>query len=326
MVVGIGAEDWGGNTAFGGSGGKTMGQDIAANGLTNIRIDSGAGSDLSKFYTSQGLHSTLLINQTLPSSGVSGLNASSYASNAVSVWASDCGASTTNCPNIEVLNEPYGNWSCNPNCSSADSTANAQAYGDLVEATYNAFHAQYGSNSPKILAYTFANGCSNGSAVGCSDPWASELLAHDPTIANYYDGVLLHPYGGTGDSTLSAQGDRNAITSAHQYTGKPVYVTEVGWPTDCSGSCPSSTNETGDSLQWSEQEQADNIYNFITWARGTGYVNAVYIYAYLDDAAPGWYGLSRGDNNPNGARYTHKPAWTVLGCAANNQPESCSAP
>ena len=308
MVVGVNAEDWGGNA---GVGGKTMGQDIAT--LTpNIRWDDEAsGSDLNNYYLSQGLKASLLINQ-YNGGGVSAMNASSYASGAVSTYQANCPQGVAQCPYVEVLNEPYGTWY---NGSNAESTANAGAYATMVVDTYNAFHSKYGPNSPKILAYTFL-GCSNGSAVGCSSAWTSGVTSAVPNIANYYDGVIVHPYGGGSgyDRTLSAQSNRNAVTSAHQATGKPVYVTEVGWPTNTGGSA------TGDSQQWTEAQQATNIYNFVNWARSTGYVGGVWYYAYMDDAAPGWYGLVRHSEGSND--WTHKPGWTALGQAINQQ--SCT--
>ena len=308
MVVGVNAEDWGG---YPGVGGKSMGQDIAT--LTpNIRWDDEAsGSDLNNYYLSQGLKASLLINQ-YNGGGVSAMNASSYASGAVSTYQANCPQGVAQCPYVEVLNEPYGTWY---NGSNAESTANAGAYATMVVDTYNAFHSKYGPNSPKILAYTFL-GCSNGSAVGCSSAWTSGVTSAVPNIANYYDGVIVHPYGGGSgyDRTLSAQGNRNAVTSAHQATGKPVYVTEVGWPTNTGGSA------TGDSQQWTEAQQATNIYNFVNWARSTGYVGGVWYYAYMDDAAPGWYGLVRHSEGSND--WTHKPGWTALGQAINQQ--SCT--
>jgi hypothetical protein len=50
---------------------------------------------------------------------------------------------------------------------------------------------------------------------------------------------------------------------------------------------------TGDSLQWTELEQAQNIFNFVTWSAKTGYVAAVTIFGYRDYGTNDWYGVER---------------------------------
>jgi hypothetical protein len=310
MVVGLNAGGWGASGA----------QDVAA-AVNYVRLDQASGattvSDIG-YYTGDNVKADIDYSGDLTNGsnydtgGVSAINASNWSSDALSWYESNC--NTAECPMIEVLNEPYGSWFWG---SSADDQTNADAYGDLVEATYNAFHTKYGSNGPKILANTFANGCANGNAVGCSDPWWGWLKSHDPTIANYYDGVIMHAYGDTSDPTLSAEGNRNAVTSAYDATGKPVYVTEVGWPTDIgSNSSPSSVNETGDSYQWSLTGQCNNIYNFITWTRGTNYVNAVFYFNYADYGTNDFYGIETHTQS-------HKPSYNALKDAAKNLSNPC---
>jgi exo-beta-1,3-glucanase (GH17 family) len=81
--------------------------------------------------------------------------------------------------------------------------------------------------------------------------------------------------------------DTAGVTAAHTDTGKPVWITEVGWPTAV------SQPATGDSLQWTELEQAQNIFNFVTWSAKTGYVAAVTIFGYRDYGTNDWYGVER---------------------------------
>jgi hypothetical protein len=309
MTVGLNAGGWGASGA----------KDVAG-AVNHVRLDQAGSTTVSDigYYTSDNVKADIDYSgdvnhgSSYDSGGVSAINASSWASGALSWYESSC--NITECPTIEVLNEPYGSWFWGSN---ADDQTNADAYGDLVEATYNAFHTKYGSSGPKILANTFANGCSNGSAVGCSDPWWGWLKSHDPSIANYYDGVIIHAYGGTGNATLSAEGDRNAITSAYDATGKPVYVTEVGWPTDIgNNSSPSSVNETGDSYQWSLTEQCNNIYNFVEWARSTNYVNAVLFFNYADYGTNDFYGIETSSQ-------LHKPSFNSLKDAAENLANPC---
>jgi hypothetical protein len=177
--------------------------------------------------------------------------------------------------------------------------------------TYNAFHSQYGASSPKILG-SYDGG--NSSDI----VWGQEVYAANSSVGNYVDGWTMHPYGSC-DSTVHT-GHTALVSQAHSNTGKPIYVTEIGWPTN-TGSCNDVT----------EQQQADDAYNFINWARSTGYVSAVYYFNYRDygssNANNSWWGLERasaaGDNlGPDGSK---KPAWMAVICATYSKPENCTS-
>lgn len=114
---------------------------------------------------------------------------------------------------------------------------------------------------------------------------------------------IVHPYGGTGSRSTSGLGDRTKVESARALTGGPIYVTEIGWPT------ATGQPATGDSLQWSESEQATNITNFIAWASGTGYVAETIYFNYRDYGTNAWYGIEHADGS-------HKPAYEALHQAA----------
>lgn len=267
---------------------------VAANVAGSFQIDRmevGDGESATDF-TRFGLKVDMLFSGPYESGGVSALNASSWAQGAVSVFQSQCGGSAGNCPSIEVLNEPSGSWFWGPR---AQSPANEAAYANLIKTTYDAFHARYGSASPAILA-AFE-----------SATWWKGVAAAMPDIGSYYDGITVHPYGGTGNSAQSALGDRALVVSAHSATGKPVWITEVGWPTAV------GQPATGDSLQWTEAQQANNIYGFVNWARSTGYVASVMLFNYGDYGTNMWYGVV----SENGTR---KPGWTALAEAAAQQP------
>jgi hypothetical protein len=115
----------------------------------------------------------------------------------------------------------------------------------------------------------------------------------------YCDGVTVHPYGGSEGHEGGALGNRADVVGAHEQSGKPVYVTEVGWPTDLGA--PS----TGDSQQWTEAQQARNILGFIDWARATRFVAMVVIFGLADYGGNNWYGVERADRS-------HKPAYAAL--------------
>jgi len=287
MVVGLNSGAWGTAAA----------QDIAGS-FSAIRWDTSYGESLSD-YTGAGLKADILFSGPY-SNGVSAIDPNSWTANALSWYQSNC-PSVATCPSIEVLNEPGGTWFWGSN---AMSQTNADAYDTLLQDVYTAFHNHYGANSPKIL----------GSYDGGHDSdiqWGQELYAGHANVGNYVDGWTLHPYGSC-DSTLDT-GHQNLVEQAHANTGKPIYITEIGWQTN-TGHCDDST----------QQQQADNIYKFVTWARSTGYVNAVYYFNYRDygssNSNDDWWGVERwgeGNGTTDGSK---KPGWYALAEAADNQP------
>jgi hypothetical protein len=212
-------------------------------------------------------------------SGVSGIDATSAAQTLVAWWKANCTVAT--CPVLEILNEPSGSWFWG---ADASSSTNAAAYGNLVKVVYDTFVTAGGERPLLLGSYEPADG------------WGSVWF---PANGMYVDGIVEHPYGGTGSASSSALGNRAQVSTAATATGKPVYVTEVGWPTAV-GQPP-----TGDSLQWSLADQATNMTNFITWAEGTGYVRSVMIFGYRDYGTNNWYGVE----TSGGAQ---KPSYAAL--------------
>jgi hypothetical protein len=334
MVVGINGE-WGDQSA----------DDIAANAtgikLTREDADTATGTEYPNTYYAQGIKTDVDFSGPYNNGGIialAGCNSSGEDCTAATTWANSqlswyetyCTSGSAECPMIEVLNEPSGWWFwANNNASAYEAvmSQNATAYGNLIKATWTVFHDKYGSSSPLILADTTEEGgeCGTGSAVPCNNTWEESIYNNIPDINSYYDGVVVHPYGGDSASTaLSAEGNRSAIESAHDISGKPIYVTEFGWPTDTSAAA------TGDSYQWTQQEQADNIYNFINWARSTGYVNDVDYFDFRDYGSGTWYGLecspspiTTPSSCGSSADYTKKIGWYALDCAAKQEPEDC---
>lgn len=235
-------------------------------------------------YTAAGLHVIdLLLDES--SAGVGGLNATEYAAEAVAAVRANPQMAA-----LEVLNEPGNQWGAmGPN---AGSTANAAAYDHLLKVVHEALVANFGSNYPPVLA----------SYDGGEGPttWGQQMWAADPNVGSYINGITLHSYGGTSNRAHSGLGDRAMIEAAHaQHPNIPIYITEVGWPTAV-GQPP-----TGDSLQWTEAEQAQNIVNFVNWAKGTGYIQDVTIFNYRDYGSNDYYGIET-------ASGAHKLSYTAL--------------
>jgi hypothetical protein len=180
------------------------------------------------------------------SGGVKALNVSSWVANAVAYVKANPQVAA-----VEVLNEASGSWFWGEN---ADSTENAASYAKLLEAVHTAFVKEFGSARPLILA----------SYGGPSEApvWGERVWAANPNVSDYCDGVVVHPYPSSG----RGEAQRKQVEEAHAKTGKPVYITEVGWNTSVV----------------TEAEQAQDITNFIDWAKSTGYVADVDIFGYRD--------------------------------------------
>lgn len=186
---------------------------------------------------------------------------------------------------IEVLNEPGGSWFW------SDPT-NYSAYTRLAKATHEALAAL----SPRPVELCSWDGGQSG-----SDTFGRGIMAAG--ALPYCDGVTVHPYGGSSGQYGGALGNRANVERAHGESGKPVYVTEVGWPTAL------GQPSTGDSQQWSETQQATNIVSFVTWAKSTGYVRMVIVFNGVDYGTNTWYGVERSNR-------THKPSFAALAQAA----------
>jgi len=135
------------------------------------------------------------------------------------------------------------------------------------------------------------------------DNYGRALVSADPHLLTLGLGWTVHPYGGHGSG--SAQGNRARVTEAYADTKQPVYVTEVGWPTGV------GLEPTGDSLQWSEAQQSENMTSFFSWSDSLGYVKAVVYFNYADYAPNNYYGIV------NSSGTVHKQSYATLASASS---------
>jgi exo-beta-1,3-glucanase (GH17 family) len=115
--------------------------------------------------------------------------------------------------------------------------------------------------------------------------------------------VSVHPYGGTGDRTQSAQGHRDKVVNAYNKFGVKVAITELGWPT--------GPGPTSDSLNWSYAEQSANIDSICRWVKANPQMVEIFTYYNIaDQTGNNWqYGVLTNVGSP-------KPALTTLGAHA----------
>jgi Glycosyl hydrolase catalytic core len=186
---------------------------------------------------------------------------------------------------IEVLNEPGGPWFWG---SEAESAENRESYAQLLIEVHDALVRDFGARRPLELA-SWDGGHDSSNAWG-------EAWSQNATALADVDAVTNHPYGGTGPRAQAIQGDRAEVEADEAVSHKPIWITEVGFPTG---------HNLGDSLLYSEAEQATAIGSFARWARQKEYIAGVTFYGYRDAHDGGGYGIE----THHGHR---KPAFGVL--------------
>jgi hypothetical protein len=199
-------------------------------------------------------------------SGVSGLDHAAYVARVVAFVRENPRVYA-----IEVLNEPGGQWFWGPQ---AESAANRESYAQLLMEVHDALVANFGARRPRELA-SWDGGHDSSNAWG--EAWSKNAAA----LADV-DGVTNHPYGGRGPRAAAIRGNRRLVEADEAVSHKPIYITEVGFPTG---------NAASDSLDYTEAEQARAIRSFALWARRTRYIAAVTFYGYRDAHEGGGYGI-----------------------------------
>lgn len=200
------------------------------------------------------------------SGGVSGLNHKAYVEKVVSLVRSNPGIYA-----VEILNEPGGNWFWGSN---SESETNRQSYAQLLIEVHDALVSNFGSARPLIVA-SWDGGHSSSNSWG--EAWSKNTTA----LADV-DAVTNHPYGGTGSRSTAILGNRGLVEADEAKSHKPIIISEVGFPTK---------GPTGDSLQYTETEEAWAVYHFAEWAKSKGYITGVTFYGYRDEGEGGGYGI-----------------------------------
>ena len=152
--------------------------------------------------------------------------------------------------------------------------------------------------------------------------WVDALYQAVPDLNNYFDGVAVHPYG-TNLTNLSFPTPGRAydgfdqirrVQAIHQEfvnhgaANKPLWLTEIGWPT-CTSGTDRCTTPAGQAAKLA------TVFNYAhtTWKN---FVHAVFVYSY-DDSSPD----SADPEHDYGLTYnngTAKPALSVFKAQATS--------
>jgi hypothetical protein len=200
----------------------------------------------------------------------------------------------------ELWNEPYYD---NGNNGSYDPAV----YASLVKAA-----AVAGRAADRVAKFLLAAE-NQAQLVGSTWVWWVDALYQAmPDLNNYFDGVVVHPYG-TDLTSLSFPTPGQAYDGYEQVrrvesirqefvnhgaADKPIWITEIGWPT-CTGGSDRCTTEAG---------QAADLSAVFNYARNSwkSYVQAVFVYDYQDNNPDSTnpendYGLVHNDGTPKQA-------------------------
>ncbi len=211
---------------------------------------------------------------------ISSINPTTYAAEVLAV------ATQAHPRTVEILNEPGGSWFW----KDAETAASYAAYAKLTRAVHEALQTLPAASRPAEI-------CSWDGGRDGSNTFGRAIKAQGALA--YCDGITVHPYGGSSGQDGGAGGNRAEVATAHSESGLPVYITEVGWPTALGQS------STGDSQQWSEAQQAENMSNFVSWAKSTGYVKMVVFFNAVDYGTNDAYGIETAARN-------HKQSYATL--------------
>ncbi len=178
---------------------------------------------------------------------------------------------------FEVWNEPYYSNGNNGNYDPG-------AYARLVKAAAIAGRSA-DSGAKFLLAADNTSALVNSTWVW----WIDAVYQAVPDLNSYFDGVAVHPYGDDltnvsfptpGVAYNGYNQVRRVESIRQQFVGhgasdKPLWLTEIGWPTCTSGSTRCTT----------ASGQASDLTTVFNYARGSwaSYVRAVFVYCFQDN-------------------------------------------
>lgn len=224
-------------------------------------------------------------------------------------WKSHPQYSSIAIPQIEIWNEPYLD-------DSMYEAGEEDRYASLYKAAVIA-----GRQANPATRYLIASTIDARTGAEPSDyvKWAQTLIASEPSIGSYIDGLAVHPYPGSHKISYQPENgtDEAFVNVRKDYerwkalgVNKPVWITEVGY-----SSCADGAEHCVPGSTQAEREKVKAEYLAeLLGALGKdeyAFVHAVYLYN-LEQWTPAsepnalksnWYGIAYGPTNE------HLPAW-----------------
>ena len=212
-------------------------------------------------------------------------------------------------PQIEIWNEPYL-------MASMYEAGEEDRYASLYKAAVIA-----GRQANSATRYLIESTVDARTGMEASDyvRWAETLVASEPSIGSYIDGLAVHPYPGSHKISYQPENgnDEAFVNVKKDYErwkalgiNKPVWITEVGY-----SSCADGGDHCvlGSTQAEREKVKAEYLAELLG-ALGKdeyAFVHAVYLYnleqwtsaSSPDEEKSNWYGIAYGPTNE------HLPAW-----------------
>ncbi len=198
---------------------------------------------------------------------------------------------------FEIWNEPYLPEFTNNN-------VNPARYADLYKAAVVAGRAANPGTRYLIEAIDQVQVTATGKWVN----WAEVLLAREPALGNYIDGIAIHPYPENRDPFYLPEGSRDPSfwntekiyqDWAQRGVNRPIWITEIGY-----SSCDDGANDCvpGATQAAREEQKAEwlrDLFDVID-REELGYVHAAYLYNFQSSGKEEptdksqWFGLLDG--------------------------------
>lgn len=210
----------------------------------------------------------------------------------LTAFANFAKAAVTHYPQVQYV-EIYNEYNGSPNCSDGPT-----CYTNLTKSAYQAIKSV--RSDITVLA---------GSTGGLDSTWLTNLF--NDGILSYIDGLSIHPYTGgqtaepeSGPIDQQITDTENLIKHNNNGQPKPIWVTELGWPTCCAHvdeSTEAAYLVRGATMALAGGVQKFLFYDFLDGGTDPNYVEDHFGVLRLQDAA---------------GNYTPKPAYTAYAVLA----------
>lgn len=224
-------------------------------------------------------------------------------------WSEHPGLDSTLAPRyFEIWNEPYLPEFTNNN-------VNPSRYADLYKAAVTAGRIASPATRYLIEAIDQVQVTATGKWVN----WAEALLAREPSLGGYIDGIAIHPYPENRDPFYLPEGARDPSfwntervykDWAARGVNRPIWITEIGYSSCNDGAIDCVPGSTQAAREEQKAEWLHDLFDVID-REELGYVHSVYLYNFQSSGKEvptdksQWFGLLDGKGNA-------LPAWDAF--------------